>query len=156
MIIAKKIVLPLWRSGTVPQFKMWLRELTALLHRERIRYTLEGKLSKFFDVWQPFLDHVLKQSSLWSITNNSVYHPSVLLLFIASVEVVFLLLLCNLLPYLCVFALAVVLSDCFFSLISKILINIKLGILTCYWSQPLEELQFLTHQCWVYFSAHAH
>ncbi|CAI5660574.1 unnamed protein product [Oreochromis niloticus] len=64
MVIAKKIILTLWKTDIVPQFKMWLTELTALLHMERIRYILADKLSNFFDVWQPFLDHVLKQSPI--------------------------------------------------------------------------------------------
>lgn len=64
MVVAKKIILTLWKSDNVPQFKMWLGELTALLHMERIRYTLEEKLSKFFDVWQPFLDHLSKHKVL--------------------------------------------------------------------------------------------
>lgn len=64
MIVAKKMIMTLWKSDTVPQIKMWLAELTALSQRD----TLEDQLSEFFDVWQPVLDHLSKHKVLsdWS------------------------------------------------------------------------------------------
>ena len=58
MLIAKRLILMLWKSETVPLFKMWLSELTSLLHMEKIRYSLTNNLKQFFKIWQPFLDHL--------------------------------------------------------------------------------------------------
>lgn len=80
---------------------------------ERIRDTLEDQLSEFFDVWQPVLDHISKHKVLSDRSQKTVCHPSVLLVFIVGVEVIFLLLQCNLLPCLCVLARVVALSVLF-------------------------------------------
>lgn len=58
MIIAKKLILRLWKSETVPHFKTWLTELTSVLHMEKIRYGMMDNLNKFYNTWQPFLDHL--------------------------------------------------------------------------------------------------
>ena len=36
MVIAKKMILKLWKSYTVPQFKTWLSELIGVLHMEKV------------------------------------------------------------------------------------------------------------------------
>ena len=56
VIIAKRCILRLWKSETVPTFQEWLSELTGVL--ERVRYGLLNKLRVFYKVWQPFLDHL--------------------------------------------------------------------------------------------------
>lgn len=58
MVIAKKMILNLWKSDTVPLFKTWLTELTSVLHMEKIRYSLMGNLAKYFSIWQPFIDYL--------------------------------------------------------------------------------------------------
>ena len=58
MLIAKRLILMLWKSETVPLFKTWLSELTSLLHMEKIRYSLTNNLKQFYKIWQPFLDHL--------------------------------------------------------------------------------------------------
>lgn len=58
MIIAKSVILKLWKSDSVPQFKTWLTYLTQILHMERVRYGIIDNLAKFYNIWQPFLDHL--------------------------------------------------------------------------------------------------
>lgn len=58
MVIAKRLILMLWKSEAVPLFKTWLSELTSLLHMEKIRYSLSGNRREFYKIWQPFLDHL--------------------------------------------------------------------------------------------------
>lgn len=58
MIIAKRVILNLWKSDTSPQFKTWLTDLTSVLHIEKIRYGMMGSLDKFSNIWQPFLDYL--------------------------------------------------------------------------------------------------
>lgn len=36
MVIAKKVILKLWKTDKVPQFKMWLTELTEIFYMERL------------------------------------------------------------------------------------------------------------------------
>lgn len=58
VIIAKRMILRLWKSVTTPTFENWLSELTGVLHLERLRYSLLNKLKIFYKIWQPFLDHL--------------------------------------------------------------------------------------------------
>ncbi len=58
MIIAKSVILRLWKSDTVPQFKTWLTYLTGILQMERVRYGVIGNLHKFYSIWQPSLDNL--------------------------------------------------------------------------------------------------
>lgn len=58
MIIAKKVILTLWKTDTIPQFKMWLTEITNILHMEKVRYTVSDRLDKFTEIWQPFIDYL--------------------------------------------------------------------------------------------------
>ena len=58
VIIAKRLILRLWKSETVPTFQEWLSELTGVIHIERVRYGLLNKLRVFYKIWQPSLDHL--------------------------------------------------------------------------------------------------
>lgn len=40
MVVAKRIILALWESETVPFFQTWFQEVINLLHTERIRYSI--------------------------------------------------------------------------------------------------------------------
>ena len=55
LITAKKLILTLWKSATVPTFKMWLEDLTNTLHLERIRYALKDRLQLFNKTWKPLI-----------------------------------------------------------------------------------------------------
>ena len=63
MVIAKKIILKIWKSDTVPQFKIWLSELIGILHIEKVQYGMMDNLNKFSDIWQPFLAHLDKHNT---------------------------------------------------------------------------------------------
>lgn len=54
MVIAKKVILMLWRSDTVPLFKNWLTELISVLHMGRVRYGMMDSLNKFTDYGSHF------------------------------------------------------------------------------------------------------
>lgn len=67
VIIAKRLILRLWKSETAPTFKDWLSELTGVLHLERLRYGLLNRLKVFFKIWQPFLDHLAQLDGDWPV-----------------------------------------------------------------------------------------
>ena len=54
MVIAKRNILTLWKSGEAPSFKAWLSETTSLLHMERIRHNVSLSSAAFDKIWQPF------------------------------------------------------------------------------------------------------
>lgn len=56
VIIAKRLILRLWKSGEAPTLKEMLSVLTELLHMERLRYDMMDKLKIFQNIWQPFSD----------------------------------------------------------------------------------------------------
>lgn len=47
MVIAKKMILKLWKSDTVPQFKIWLSEVISILHMEKVRYDMMDNFNTF-------------------------------------------------------------------------------------------------------------
>ncbi|XP_027881709.1 uncharacterized protein LOC114149798 [Xiphophorus couchianus] len=57
MVIAKKVILRLWKTDKVPQFKMWLSNFTEIIHLEKLRYVV-GFSNKFCSIWQPVLDYL--------------------------------------------------------------------------------------------------
>jgi len=59
MNIAQSIILRLWKSDTVPQFKTWLTRLTGILYMERVQYGIMSNLDTFYNIWQPILDHLV-------------------------------------------------------------------------------------------------
>ena len=63
MVVAKKMILKLWKSDTVPQFRIWLSELIGILHMEKVRYGMMDNLNTFSDIWQPFLAHLDKYNT---------------------------------------------------------------------------------------------
>ena len=44
LLIAKRCILQLWKSDDSPHLNMWLREFTGVLHVERLRHKISGKL----------------------------------------------------------------------------------------------------------------
>lgn len=63
-IIAKRLILILWKSTTVPTSKMWLEDLTNTLHLERIRYVLKDRLKLFNKTWEPFISFLKTTNSV--------------------------------------------------------------------------------------------
>ena len=63
LIIAKKLILMLWKSANTPTSKMWLEELTNTLHLERIRYVLKDRLQQFDATWQPLILYLANTDS---------------------------------------------------------------------------------------------
>lgn len=63
MVIAKRLILRLWKSEAAPTFKDWLSELTGVLHLERLRYDLSNRLKIFYRIWQPILDHITQEDN---------------------------------------------------------------------------------------------
>lgn len=60
LIIAKKLILQLWKGKEVPVLKMWLAELRNTLHLEKIRYTMNGNVKDFELIWRPLLVYLGK------------------------------------------------------------------------------------------------
>lgn len=63
MVVAKKMILKLWKSDTAPHFRIWLSELIGILHMEKVRYGMMDNLNKFSDIWEPFLAHLDKYNT---------------------------------------------------------------------------------------------
>lgn len=53
MMLAKKLILQMWKADTVPTIELWTRELGNMLHLEELRYSLNEKLSTFKKIWNP-------------------------------------------------------------------------------------------------------
>ncbi|CAI5659845.1 unnamed protein product [Oreochromis niloticus] len=60
LIIAKKLILQLWKGNETPVLKMWLTELTNTLHLEKIRYTMNDNVKDFELIWHPLLTYLGK------------------------------------------------------------------------------------------------
>lgn len=45
-----------WKVETPPTFDLWLRELSHVLHMEKMRYVMSANEGTFFKIWQPILD----------------------------------------------------------------------------------------------------
>lgn len=58
IIIAKKLILLLWKGKDTPSLKMWLTELTTTLHLEKIRYTMHDNMIDFEKIWQPLISYL--------------------------------------------------------------------------------------------------
>lgn len=58
MVIAKRCILKLWKSDSLPQFETWLREFIGVLRIEKLRYEVSGNSQKFHVVWRPILDYM--------------------------------------------------------------------------------------------------
>ena len=53
MMLAKRLILQMWKADSVPTFEMWARELGNMLHLEELRFILKDKLSIFIKIWKP-------------------------------------------------------------------------------------------------------
>lgn len=58
MIVARKLILLLWKSDSVPTYVMWIRELMNVLHLERLRFSSKNKVQIFNRIWSPVLEYL--------------------------------------------------------------------------------------------------
>ena len=57
-LLARRLILFKWKAVSPPTYCHWVREVLCHLRLEKIRYTLKGSTTKFYDIWQPFLTFV--------------------------------------------------------------------------------------------------
>lgn len=69
LIIAKKLILTLWKSVNAPTSKMWLEGITNTLHLERIRYTLRDRIQHFDKTWQPLILYLANTNTIQQSTS---------------------------------------------------------------------------------------
>ena len=58
MVLARKLILRLWKSDAVPSFEMWLRELGETLHLEKVKFRNAGRMDTFHKAWGAVLSHL--------------------------------------------------------------------------------------------------
>ena len=56
-LLARRLILLLWKEQTPPTFSRWIRDTMSLLKLEKIRYTLKGSIQSFERTWTPFLSY---------------------------------------------------------------------------------------------------
>lgn len=54
-VIAKKLILRVWKLDTVPTYDLWLGEMANTLHLERLRLYNEDRGDVFDKIWDPVL-----------------------------------------------------------------------------------------------------
>ncbi len=55
MVVAKKIILRMWKSDCTPTHEMWITELVNVLHLEKLRFSCNNKIQVFDKIWCPIL-----------------------------------------------------------------------------------------------------
>ena len=58
MVIAKKLILRVWKTDSVPTYNLWLGELSNTLHLERLRCYNEDRGDTFDKTWDPVLNYL--------------------------------------------------------------------------------------------------
>ncbi len=58
MVIAKKLILRVWKMDSVPTYNLWLGELSNTLHLEKLRFCNEDRGDKFDKIWDPVLSYL--------------------------------------------------------------------------------------------------
>ena len=58
MVVAKKMILLMWKSDSAPSYEMWLREMGNVLSLEKIRYHNNDKLKYYNKIWDPLLLYI--------------------------------------------------------------------------------------------------
>lgn len=61
MVIAKKLILRVWKMDFVPTYDLWLGELANTLHLERLRFYNEDRGGVFDKTWDPVLRYLKGQ-----------------------------------------------------------------------------------------------
>lgn len=57
-LLARRLILFRWKDPLPPSYFHWIRETMQHLKLEKIRYSLQGSVLKFYATWQPFLAFV--------------------------------------------------------------------------------------------------
>lgn len=57
-LLARRLILLRWKDPLPPSYSHWIRETMQHLKLEKIRYSLQGSVLKFYATWQPFLAFV--------------------------------------------------------------------------------------------------
>ena len=57
-LLARRLILFRWKDPFPPTYSHWIREIMEYLKLEKIRYSLQGSVLKFYATWQPFLTFV--------------------------------------------------------------------------------------------------
>ena len=55
MMLAKKLILRVWKLDSVPTYDLWLGEMSNTLHLERLRYYKDDRGDVFDKIWDPVL-----------------------------------------------------------------------------------------------------
>jgi len=58
LTIAKKVILQNWKSKNHIHINHWTNLLIEYITFEKITYTNKNIISKFLDIWNPFLTHL--------------------------------------------------------------------------------------------------
>lgn len=58
MVVAKKMILQMWKSDFAPSYEMWLREMGNVLSLEKIRYHNMDKMKYYHKIWDPLLSYI--------------------------------------------------------------------------------------------------
>ncbi len=58
MIIAKRVILRMWKTDLAPKFEIWSRDLVNMLVLERLRYISNDKSGVFDKIWSQILEHL--------------------------------------------------------------------------------------------------
>ena len=59
-LLARRLILFKWKDSLPPTFSHWIKEIMQYLKLEKIRYSLQGSVQRFYAIWQPFLTFVEK------------------------------------------------------------------------------------------------
>ncbi len=56
MVVARKLILKVWKKDHVPTYDLWMGEMANTLHPERLRLYNEDRGDVFDKTWEPLLN----------------------------------------------------------------------------------------------------
>lgn len=62
-LLARRLILFRWKDPLPPTHSLWVKEVMQYLKLEKIRYSLQGSVLRFYATWQPFLTFVEKMKA---------------------------------------------------------------------------------------------
>lgn len=68
-LLARRLILLRWKSSTPPTVYHWLRELSSYSKLKMMRATMHGSTTKFYKIWNLFLQHRSQFSSPLPVCN---------------------------------------------------------------------------------------
>ncbi|KAM7402819.1 hypothetical protein PAMP_018030 [Pampus punctatissimus] len=57
-LLARRLILTRWKDSQPPAYSHWIREVMTYVKLEKIRYSIQGSIKKFYVFWQPFLTFI--------------------------------------------------------------------------------------------------